>query len=356
MKSLLLKHTAVAVDCPEDFDWFDRVDRCLGPKNRRYLGTGYKRVRHTLVSIAPGAAPSTLDAIADIHYPEDWSQKEGGARSDTHVSTVDNVLLSARLVEALLGRGLGLTEEEIRAARVISVAMSFGASPITSLRALPCLVRHLATRQHPLASGLEITTAEVRVGTARTVIQVEHPTSGGRALRLELAPSDAPALLAELNDGAGKLYGDGYVGRDVELTDIVVDKRARSLSAIMRLRFLTAAEQDGGAPFPWRGIGAADAEAIDVLDLMLSGAQLGQILIYGSLGLDRNRTGNLWMREFTARCAEPIAGLGASVPLAVSMDSQQVTVNDATYAVVNVTQEIPGAGGVHIAGSFALQL
>lgn len=356
MKNLVLQHTAVAVDRPEDFAWYERVERSLGPRSRRYLGGGYKRVRHEVTSVAPGPAPDSLGATATVVYPEDWSQKSQGARADTHLSTVDNLLLSARLMELLLRRGLRLSEEDLRQSRVVAVAMSLGGSPTTHLSGLPCQARHLGTRRHPAARGVEISTAEIRLAKVRTVLQVEHPASTAGGLRLAIEPAHAPGILAEVNDCAGKLYGDGYIGRDVELTDVLVDKRCNSLTCIMRLRFLASADRPGEAPFPSRGLGAAHAEAVDVLDLMVSGAQLSQILIYGARGLDRNQTSNLWMREFKARCAEPLTGMGALLPLAVAVESQVVDVNGTRYAVDDVTLQIPGAADVQITGSFALQL
>lgn len=354
MRSLVLQHTAVAVERDEDYEWLETAEACLGSRKRRYLGAGYKRVRHVLTGAAYDPAERTLAATADVIYPDDWSQKAGGARSDTHVSTIDNLLLAVRGAELFLSRGLSLSEDALRHSRIVGVSMMLGAAPTTALLGLPFTVRHVLTRDGAPGDP-SVTTLEMRLGQARTILRVRHPRAAADVGGLILAPDEIPSILAGLNDTSGKLYGDGYAARDIELTDISLDKRSQSLTCIMRLRHHPSPAPDAALALP-RGIGASRARAIDVIDLMVSAAQVSQVLIYRSRGLDRDATGNLWMRNFTATCEEAVVGLGASIPVAAQMQSQVIGVDGAKYCVVEVEQSIPGIAGVRISGSFALKL
>src|ERR1051326_7695890 len=111
---------------------FDSIDDFLGPRAHRFFGEGFKRAVHRISDARIGVAPdgsAVVTARLGVDYPADWSRK-GEHDQRAHLSTVDFIVLGARLIELCLRRVRGLTAGQLAGAQLTWVRIKAGSAPV----------------------------------------------------------------------------------------------------------------------------------------------------------------------------------------------------------------------------------
>ena len=357
MNKMILKSEAVYVDNVENYNWFDNIDLSLGERQRRYLGSGYKKVGYKITDIKFNIPEKTVAATASVFYPEDWSQKSGEARKDFHLSTIDILLLSCRIGEVILSCGWGLSAQELQSSRVLRVEMDLGREPTTQLQDLRFAVKYCGSTCRENIPHLSISKFEVRIGKAIANIQIEHPASKNSDPFSALSDKMLPLALNIANDTNGKYYGDGYQTREIEHTDLLVNKKENAISCFLRIREENKKSGTAAPQREFRGMGGAMPEAVEVLDLMLSSAQLSQIMIYSFDNIERDKTRNLWMTSFSVYCNDCMSGIGSLLPATLKVkNSKLVSIKGKQFRITYVEYNIIGTNEVGARGRFVLEI
>ncbi len=260
----------------------NHIDDYLGASAQRYFGSGHKRVSQRISGLAWTSAPGEplrreARGAAEIRYPVTWSSKNSAIDS-AHVSTIDALALSLRLVEACLAAGLGLTAEQISRAWLSRYTMRPGSRPHTDVRNVPLRIVRGASRASDPSPGWTSTEFACAVGGIKVRCHVEHeagdPRSAGAPLSLITAP----------------YHCGGYRFRSHEITDVVLAAGEGSIGATVRVCDTEQARAGDGE------LGGAYQPALTMLDTTIVYAQLGQTLMYSLDEVSRGDTNTLWMR------------------------------------------------------------
>jgi hypothetical protein len=263
----------------------NHIDDYLGPSAYRYFGSGHKRVSQRISRLAwtPATAMTEstwIDAhgTAEIIYPATWSSKSHNATDSAHVSTIDALVLSLRLVETFLAAGLGLTAEQISRAWLRRYVMRPGSRPHTDVRNVP--LRMTKGESHPSdpSPGWTSTEFVCAVGGIKVRCHVEHEAG------------EAPSMGAPLPLTAAPYHGGGYRFRTHEITGVALAPAAGSIGATVRVGDTVQTHAGAGE------LAAGYQPALTMLDATIVYAQLGQVLMYSLDELSRGDTNTLWMR------------------------------------------------------------
>ncbi|MFI7601254.1 AvrD family protein [Actinoplanes sp. NPDC049681] len=270
------------------------VDDYLGPAAERYFGSGYKRVSQRIADLAWLPGPDLpAGGHAEVTYPDDWSSKNRGLASPIHLSTIDALVLSQRLVETYLQSGLGLTSDQVSRAWLRRYTMRPGSQPHTDVHSVPLRIGLGESR--PGARGWVSTEFVCVVGGIKVRCHVEHEVGRSPERAEPLSPVTAP------------YHGGGYRFRTHEIGDIIVLPEQRSLVATVDVR--NGAETGAGAG----ELGAAYQPAITLVDATIVYAQVAQVLMYSLDGLRRDETDTLWMRSVDMARSGPGPALSGPV-------------------------------------------
>ncbi|RZU53801.1 avirulence D protein (AvrD) [Krasilnikovia cinnamomea] len=276
----------------------DHVDDYLGPSAERFFGSGYKRVSQRITGLAWIPEPDLpAGGEAEVTYPDDWSSKSHSLADAVHLSTIDALVLSLRLVETYLRSRLGLTADQVARAWLRRYTMRPGSRPHTDLRSVP--LRIALGESRPGAGGWLSTEFVCVVGGIKVRCHVEH--EAGRL------PAQAP-----LSPVTAAYHAGGYRFRTHEIGGIVMRTDNRSIAATVDVRDGARTEAGGGE------LGSAYQPAITLVDATLVYAQVAQILMYTLDGLRRGETNTLWMRSVDMARSGP----GPALSGPVSCDSQ----------------------------------
>jgi hypothetical protein len=258
----------------------DSVDDVLGDRHTRFFGEGFKRVTYSLtdIAIAPGGegTPGEVRATAGIHLPDTWSQK-GETQQRPHLSTLDGMLLAARLTGLYAAHTHRLTADAHF--RVRGLRIKAGPTPDEEgLERFGVTARHRSTTASPDAAGLSVTTLDCTIGSMTLQVEAEHPAAEG--------PQNAPGSYATAEELDGPwnsaAFGVSHRDRAQYLRDVVADVAAGTADARLTLVDTSEAGAEHGPT---------------AIDLFVSALQLGQVLLYELDGLTRADSNTLWMRS-----------------------------------------------------------
>lgn len=323
-----------------------RVDDYLGPGERRYFGSGFRRVRQRLADIRVlGRAEATeATARASVSYPPDWSAKGAGGDLVPHLSSVDALVLGAALAEILLGHAYGLDAGARSRMWLREVRLGAGSRPQEDLDGLAA---HAVTR--PLESahvtdGVRVSPVHARIGSMEVCCEVQHEVAGGYLPDSGEArhPSDEEAL----GEPCRRYHADLFRHRGQRITGLAVDLPAGRVDATVRIT--PAPGEDRLLP---TGLEAAYAPSASMIDAITVMGQLAQVLLYELDGLHRGDSGTLWLRRATLSTRLPLRPLGRPFPVHARIeDTRRLVVADDTWRVCDLGYAFHGiTGGFSVA-------
>jgi hypothetical protein len=326
------------------------VDDYLGPGDRRFFGSGYRRVRHELVDLVvaagPGATPR-VSATATVEYPRDWSTK-AGVDMRPHLSSVDILVLGVQLGEALLTHVRGLDEAERRSSWLRSVKLRAGLEPQEDLVGLPASA---TVRQvQPVAEDPRraVSVVDTQVGAMKARCEIEHPA--GRGPDAGGDPSGEatyPTIEDVLGPAAARHFGDGFKAKRPLVHDVDVDLEASEARASVAVE--AAGPEAIGAVSA--GLEGDHQPGLSMVDCFVTDLQLAQVLMYELDGISRADSNTLWMLRTVMTAASPDRPWTAPVPATTTVAGKQLLpVGDRTYRTVDI---VGGCGGVELRASLA---
>ncbi|SEN90395.1 avirulence D protein (AvrD) [Actinacidiphila rubida] len=298
------------------------IDDRLGPAASRFFGDGHRRVTYRFTGIVIDPGPDgAITATAGVLCPPDWSLK-AGASQRPHLSTIDALVVGARLAELFLTRRHRLTAAKRSLMWLRRVEIRAGREPDEEdLESLRVEGRPAGTRPHEHLAGTAVTLMTCRIGGMRIRCEVVHPfgrpvvhpvvhpvfdragpaaTELGGLAAADLAARDRAAGPLPYPAPAG-LYGEGFRTRRQPIRDItlqVTGDRQRA-DGTARLAPVPGTAPGGG------GLEGAYQPAVSFIDAFVIALQLGQLLLYDLDGLDRAHSNTLWMRRTVLECDTP---------------------------------------------------
>lgn len=235
----------------------------LGDPATRYFGHGFKHVTHEvrLAEVHPDATGKIhLRGTGVVRYPTAWSLDARGQSRETHLSSIDAIILTARLLETASEVDM---LDLVRNATIRSIALRAGSSPHTRLDDIDIAV---------------ITHAEFDA-----LVDVQAVVGGIRiAATLIPARIERPGQFAPYRDGLGV----------VDLDSVLVEVSGESIVTRHRVD-IPEAQAIGIDSSIWPGL-------THVHNVVLFG-QIAQVLASETKGIERGSIDNLWMREMSLR-------------------------------------------------------
>jgi hypothetical protein len=272
----------------------NHIDDYLGSSAQRYFGSGHRRVSQRISGLAwipaeDGTASPRLEArgTAEIMYPAAWSSKSNSTTGSAHVSTIDALALSLRMVETCLASGLGLTTEQISRAWLSRYTMRPGSRPHNDVHDVPLTIGRGHSRPSDPSPGWTSTEFACAVGGIKVRCHVEHEAGDARNTGAPLSLTTAP------------YHCGGYRFRTHEITDVALASAGGSAGATVRVYDSALARTGAGE------LGSAYQPTLTMLDATIVYAQLGQVLMYSLDEVSRGDTNTLWMRAVDMACSGP---------------------------------------------------
>ncbi|MGW8331709.1 AvrD family protein [Streptomyces sp. NPDC055897] len=312
------------------------IDDSLGPVGRRFFGDGHRRVDYRFgdVVVAPGPQGSgTITATASVICPPDWSKK-GDTDQRPHLSTIDALIIGARLGEMFLTRRHGLSERERAAMWVRRVEIRAGNAPDEEhLEALTAEARLRTTREHDGDPSAALSVLDCTVGGMRVRCDIVHPAGRLTAAGTAAYDTDLAALPAGV-------YGEGFKHRRQPITEVTVDLAGQRADATVTV-----------VPVPGAHRGAVGMEgsyqpSVSFIDAFVVALQMGQALLYGLDGVDRAHSNTLWMRRTVLESDTPHRTADAPFPVTTELtDSTLLEVRGARWRTADITS---GCAGVRV--------
>lgn len=319
---------------------YDAIDDCLGPARTRFFGEGYKRIDNRVVDIAVAQRPdgrARVSAKALVSYPADWSKKSAAMDLRPHLSSVDTLLIGARLSEVCVLHGRHLDAENRRAMWLRGFAIRAGSTPQEELGGFGVGAEEIGSREAPGAPDWLVSVVECAVGSMKIRCEVEHP-AGPRA-----APGgDGPSAYYPSEDDVlgprdARYYGSGYKERSQTIRDLEIEPGGD------RVHARVAVSSPTGTPATDHGLGARYQPSLSMVDCMTAAAQAAQVLLYHQDGIDRRRTNTLWMRRVRMETATPLHPLDEPFPVTVhASDTETVEFAGGTWRTSTMTSDFQG--------------
>ncbi|MFB7669350.1 AvrD family protein [Kitasatospora sp. NPDC056138] len=305
----------------------ETVDDYLGPGERRFFGSGYRRAEQRLTDIqvvSQADGTGTVHARGSVDYPADWSRK-GTTDQAPHLSSIDALLIAGEAAELHLTHALGLDAAQRRGLRLRRVQLKAGRRPVEE--ELDGFAVHATTARPSERS----TVVDCRVGELRASLEIEHPPLPAATVGpARSARYDSPEDL--LGPARLRPYAAAHRSRTQTIEELSVDLPARRASALLGSR---AVEPPAG---PVGGLESYSYGAVSALDVFVGAIQLGQILIYGLDSVSRAESNTLWMRQAVLEIGDPYRPLSGPAPLSAELVDPQLLTTKAgeTWRVVDI--------------------
>jgi hypothetical protein len=312
------------------------IEDILGSRTGRFFGEGYRHVVQHITELAwedggpVGAGPRSgrrANGFARVDYPSDWSCKNGIGLIP-HVSTIDALALSFRLLDTFLVNGYRNGAMDVSRAWLRRFVMKSGATPHHDLGRVGLRITELGRVPNRPPAGWRSAVFECEVGNIRVRCELEHENDlvPRYAAQGALAPSAAP------------YYSAGYRNRVFDIADVRIDAERRSVSA--------SAHHVGNAMLGDSAeIGSGYQPSLTLLDSSIVLAQLGQALVYSLDELSRSETGTLWMRKVDMWQDSPHQPLSGPLPCTTQVErSSIVDLAGARWRASNLTGAYGNSG------------
>jgi hypothetical protein len=263
-------------------DYFPHIDAVLGPRESRYFGSGFQRVRYDATVVTTDRGPLLADGTLCVRYPANWSVKTAPRALRPHLSTIDAVYLGAALSEWALHYAFAapahhptplITRCEIRS----------GTAPDEDLEALPFALHTIGTAPNKDRSspyGLN-TALQLHIGAMQLEVELAH---NGAFAYGHAARQPNPLMSASPQAHACRLATAGAY--QIDLQQVVLDHAGQCASAEA-----------------WFAPSAPGYRLLSYVEFALASAQLAQTIIYRTDCVERAHSNTLWMRDFKIAAA-----------------------------------------------------
>ncbi|MCX4747727.1 AvrD family protein [Kitasatospora sp. NBC_01287] len=320
----------------------DSIDDLLGPAESRFFGSGYRRVGQRVHQLSWDEEHQTLNAVAGVLYPVDWSVKQKAGKLAPHLSTIDALLFAAQLAETALTARYGLTEEQRRAAWLRKVEIRAGAAPQEEgLTAFPASAQLKESPVAPLDQQALVSLVVCRIGRMTVRCTVEH--AAGTGARVEVRDD----LLGPVEQ---RPYGTGYRAHRQALTDLRVDAHGLVPTVDGKLAVTAAPSEAIGT----RGLEGAYQPGITLVDAFVTALQLGQVLLYELDSVARADSNTLWMRRTVLESSRPDRPGAQAAPVTAILEAAQIVqAQGADWRNADIVAE---TGGVRVVCSVTHKL
>ncbi|WP_447943844.1 AvrD family protein [Microbacterium aurum] len=233
----------------------------LGDPATRYFGHGFKHVRHDvrLAGVHPDVTGKIhIRGTGVVSYPTAWSLDARGQPRETHLSSIDAIILTTRLLETASETGM---LDLVRNATIRSITLRAGTSPHTRLDDV----------------DIDITVITYAEFDAHVDVQA---AIGGIRIAATLIPAriERPGQFAPYRDGVGV----------IDLDSVLLEVSGESIVTRHRVD-IPEAQAIGLDSSIWPGL-------THVHNVVLFG-QIAQVLASVTKGIERGSIDNLWMRE-----------------------------------------------------------
>ncbi|MGV9449697.1 AvrD family protein [Streptomyces sp. NPDC003635] len=300
----------------------DSVDDYLGPGEKRFFGSGFRRVeyRYDKVELSGGRdVPTELASRLDVVYPADWSKKSRRGDLRPHLSTVDGLIIAVHLSEAALTHALGLGPESRRAGRVLAVRIKAGTVPDEELTGLPVRTTVLGVPV-PDGEGEAVSRLQTLVGAMRVRTDLRHPWPGHTGGPVAAATCNGPAEL--LGPVERQYYGTGFAARTQSVRKVAVRVAEARAHAVVDVA------QEPGTVLATEGTEGLYQPFVGLIDTFVTSLQLGQILLYETDGISRGASNTLWMRTTALRASAEPDPIRYETPLDVRLENSTLLRRD----------------------------
>ena len=285
------------------------IDDLLGAAEKRFFGSGYRRIGQRVSELSWDPERRTLRATAGVLYPSDWSVKEAGAPAP-HLSTIDALVFGARLSEAALTAAHGLTSEQRRGMWLRRVEIRAGGAPDEQgLEAFPVSAELRGTEVAPLSALDQVSLVVCRVGRMTVRCTVEHRPGGG-------PPAGDDGLLGPSEQ---RPYGDGYQAHHQRIGDVLLNVSAPAPEVSATVSLACGPEAVGT-----QGLEGAYQPGTTLVDAFVVALQLGQVLLYELDRVPRAGSGTLWMRRTVLEAASPYRAAAQDAPANAVLENAAV--------------------------------
>lgn len=282
-----------------------RIEDLLGPARDRYFGEGYRRVGHELrdvvIDLDPDGAGG-VSALAWIGYPADWAVKRPGVDLRPHVSSLDTLVIGAQLCEAFLVHRYCLDPGQRRRMWLRRIDAKAGQRPQEELAGFEVTARLRDVRRLENRPGTYASTFDCRIGSMRLRCEVGHEMTVALP-----RPGRYVDIGQVLGPAARRYYGSGYRDRRYELRDVGVDSCNSYAECVVQ-------PLGGGAPAPGCdgapasiGLEAEYQPCVTMAESIMMTAQLSEVILYRTDGLDRSRSNTMWLRSLRMERPDPPA-------------------------------------------------
>lgn len=270
------------------------LDELLGSADRRFFGSGYRRVRHELLHSSSVEGDECVALTSRVDYPDDWSLGPSGEARSPHLSTIDAVVLSMMALSRT-----DPAAARTHSARVVRAELRAGSEPWLDLSDVPVRIQRSSIGPSDADDAREL--VEAKVGNIRSTITISRSVADAHA--------DADAVPV---DESEDVYGGLYRRTTAESTLLAYEPEKHQVTA--RHSFSSDAREAAV------GIEGAFWPALTVVDHLVTMGQLAQALI--QLRHGNARAGGLWMRKVAIELPQ------APEPLPAEMTSVMVIDRD----------------------------
>jgi hypothetical protein len=301
------------------------VDDFLGPAEKRFFASGYRRVEYEFgeVTVGRAGAATTLR----LGYPADWSKKAARGALPPHLSTVDAILLGAQLTELCLATTYRLTAAQRQLIWLHDVRIRAGSTPDEMLDEVPATATLAETVNYP--GGRSRSTVDITVGRMRIRCAAVHDAA-------EAAPEEGRYRDPEavLGPAASRYYATGFVRGGHRIDELSVDAGQLRATASVTVHVVNADQ----------GIEGAYQPRATAVDAFVTGLQLGQVLLYELDSMRRGASNTLWMRSTHLTLPEPGDDLIERVPLTTAIENPKlIEMSGGVWRTADIVADLGGA-------------
>lgn len=287
------------------------IDEYLGSASSRFFGEGYKKVNYQINSIT--ISDENIATKVSIHYPENWSLKKKNHQLKPHLSSIDVLLIAANICGFTLTQQLG----NLNGCFINSITIIAGKNPLLDLDNVLVNFR-LASKN--VDDNLEEFIFKGNVGEMRVNLVI---------IRDKLKQNKTTDSLLE------STYIDGnFKKANQEIKNILIEK---DYSA--RANFI-------------KNSSSVECDSVDIIDVFVSGLQLGQVLLYELDNIKRSNSNNLWMRNIKIIKKDVEAHMSENI-ITMLEDLHISTINNESWRSANIISKLHG---IEISCSVAHQL
>ena len=286
------------------------IDEILGLGNKRYFGAGYKQVKHDLCNIHIDPQSNSFSAEISIYYPSNWSNKETAKELKPHLSTIDAYIISSQLVEAYINYCQLLSGSEVKNSWIRKLSIKAGKSSVNDLKNIPLEGQYKNTIPSINSLNGNISTFSIFLAGFSISLELDHSP-------MKEINNLSTGYFYSIDDIIDFRKTSYYGGQYKNLRhEIMINE---SNSELLRADIGIIKEP---AYLAHDNLGSKYALYYNPLDILISCAQLCQVLMYKIDNLDRSNTKNLWMRSITVNCPKPLLKEG-TLPITVRIDKSR---------------------------------